>query len=343
MKGLYRIGIIVLINIYLVIVAGSVVRMTGSGMGCPDWPKCFGYLIPPTHEDQIKWKPNKQFNKKQLVIHEVTVSNTTEMQLLVAQKDFTSAQEFNSQNWKKYEKHDYAIFNVYHTWTEYINRLFGALLGVMAFIMLVLSARKWKQDKWLTFISLAQVFFIGFMAWLGKVTVDNNLAPVTITYHMLGVLVLIAIQFYFLKRVKNLNEKTSNPAVAWYYVIIAAIVLLIAQIVLGTQVRQEVDSLLHAGVDRSILAEQFSVMFFIHRSFSIVLVAVIGFIIWKLNKAKTNTKTITILAISLILEVLVGMLLYYLGMKAYGQPLHLLFSLIMFACLIQLAVSLKKK
>jgi len=32
-----------LVLVYLVILAGATVRMTGSGMGCPDWPKCFGY------------------------------------------------------------------------------------------------------------------------------------------------------------------------------------------------------------------------------------------------------------------------------------------------------------
>ncbi|MEL6812192.1 MAG: COX15/CtaA family protein, partial [Bacteroidota bacterium] len=174
---------VALILVYLVIIAGAMVRMTGSGMGCPDWPKCFGYYIPPTDASELEWDANRDFKKGQVII--------VEESLKVAATDFTTGEVYSETNWKNYTKHDYAIFNVWHTWIEYINRLIGALSGLAILIMAFLSIKKWSVRKRITYLSFLSVGLIGFQAWLGATVVYSVLAPVKITLHMVMALVIV--------------------------------------------------------------------------------------------------------------------------------------------------------
>ena len=47
---------------YLLIFIGGLVRVSGAGMGCPDWPKCFDRWIPPTNLSQVPDQFIDQFN-----------------------------------------------------------------------------------------------------------------------------------------------------------------------------------------------------------------------------------------------------------------------------------------
>jgi cytochrome c oxidase assembly protein subunit 15 len=139
--------------VFLVILAGGVVRMTQSGMGCPDWPKCFGRWIPPTNANQLP------ANYKELYSFKYVDTS----------------------------------FNPYHTWVEYINRLLGVLLGLLLVMQFLWSLRFWRTDKKIMWLCLANMLLTGFQGWLGSKVVEANLEVVKVTTHMLTALLIAAL------------------------------------------------------------------------------------------------------------------------------------------------------
>jgi len=313
-----------IVLVFIVIIAGAVVRMTGSGMGCPDWPKCFGYVIPPTESSQLEWKPNHNYKQGQAIIKDEV--------LYTVKKNFISLTAYEAKNWESYTKHNYAIFNPVHTWIEYLNRLATVLFGIPLLILFILSLWKINEDKRIFILCLALLVSVLFESILGKIVVDTNLQPVKITLHVLFVFFIVAfllwLRFIFKKHKSFINRDVLVNRLG----IIAVIVTLI-QVILGTQLRQYIDvqMQLNTYTNQKVWLTTPPVIFYIHRSFSIFLVTINLFWIWLHKKESGELKLLNWVLLFLVLEVLSGIVLYYLDFPFLSQPIHLLLSSLLFS------------
>ena len=312
-----------LVLVYLVIIAGALVRMTGSGMGCPDWPKCFGYYIPPTDIKELTWTPNRAYEEDQVIIKAD--------KLLVCIHDFKTTEKFDSSNWRPYTKHDYAIFNATQTWIEYLNRLIGALAGLIVLIMAVFSIKYWKENKKITLLSWLTVLLMGFQGWLGARVVYSVLNPIKITLHMIVALVIVGVILFIIKKINTDNVKFCRD-VKFKKVLFITLILTVFQIVLGTQVRQYVDDQVKIlGYDNmKMVLENPTITFYFHRSFSLLILGLNLFLFFKNRKMNLGFEKINFVMLLIAIEILSGMAMYYLDFPYGSQPVHLIIASILF-------------
>ena len=310
-----------LLLVYLVIIAGAFVRMTGSGMGCPDWPKCFGFYVPPTEVSQILFKENNNYSKGQMILY-------NEEELLVAKSDFTSDDFINLNNWEVYEKHDYVIFNPVHTWIEYINRLIGAISGIPILIFTIISIIYFKKFRHFTLISVITLIAMGFQAWLGKTVVDSNLAAYKITLHMLMALFIVALLIYLVYYGSKSFIKTNKT---FKYLILFGLFLTLIQIVLGTQVRQIVDEQAKLfAYDKSMWLNDIPFVYEYHRTFSILVISINIALFLVNKKLQLGNNYINYVMLLLVLEIFTGASMFYFDFPFGTQTAHLVFASIIF-------------
>jgi heme a synthase len=287
--------------VFLVIAAGGIVRTTQSGMGCPDWPKCFGMWVPPTNANQLPLDFEK-YLKQQDIDHS---------------------------------------FNVYHTWIEYINRLLGALLGFFILIYVYLSFKfYYKTNKKICYYSLVLLLLVGFQGWLGKKVVDTNLQEYKITIHMLVALVIAAIPIYVLHLAKPIN-KIYNQKLK--LITNAALCIITIQIVLGTNVRQQIDVIAKQFLYqfRELWISKLNIWFIVHRSFSWIVALSILYIFVASKPFVLLAKQAKLLLGLTISLLFLGVMFTWCNMPSLAQPLHLLASSVLAIALFNYRLQLK--
>ncbi len=330
-KRFVRFNWVVLILIYLIVVAGSLVRITGSGMGCPDWPKCFGQWIPPTelaelpadYRETYLLKREKKVEKfcrflNALGMHETAVRIQTNPDVYVEE-----------------------AFNAKKTWTEYLNRVVGFLAGNAMLIAFVWMLAVYRKSKFIL-LMLLNLLLMGVEGWFGSIVVATNLVPWTITVHLLLALVIIGIQIYLVYAMgrgsqTNLVLNRSMRLVLWLILIIT-----FYQMFLGTQVRESIDYLVKQGYSRTEWMDKIGIEFLIHRSFSWLVLILLGWMFWK-NEQTTKYRIIRSTFVILALELISGVLLAYVDMPGLVRTSHLIFASVLFGLLLFTVFQLQKK
>lgn len=284
--------------VLFLILVGGIVRSTGSGMGCPDWPTCFGLMVPPSSVDEI---PQAFF--------------------------------------EKHPDYESKTFDAFQTWTEYVNRLVGATIGLLMFLTTLFSLTFFRRDIRIFLLSLVAMLLTGFEGWLGKLVVDRNLAGGMVTLHLLVALIIVALLIVanYLVALRHREAGTqheSSPQLTW--IGFGVVALILAQILIGTQVRESVDEAAkHLGEMKRDGWLQGSVYYSIHKVLWMVMAGLAAFWIFKVWKANSGDRTVRLLAVAflacIVLEIVFGVVLSNFDLPPVIQPLHMLFANLIFA------------
>ena len=347
-------GILTVIAVYLLILVGGVVRSTGSGMGCPDWPKCFGQWVPPTEASQLPANYKEVYTAQRVAKNQKLARTLQKMGFAqVAGSIFAHPTQYIETD-----------FNPVKTWIEYINRLLGALIGVFVFLTVVFALPYWRGDRAIFWLALASFLLTGVQGYLGSLVVSTNLLPVMVTIHMALALVIVALLLYAVDRARwgRTTETDADAAatlktiaaeirpqrtlVGWLW---AALLLTFWQIMLGTQVREQVD-IVSAAADylgRDNWVSQLGSTFSVHRTMSaavLLLNVYVGYELWQLGRERLRRLVTATLAI-IGLEIAVGVVLASFALPPAAQPVHLTLATVLFGVqfLLLLAVARARK
>lgn len=302
MRRVIGLGLATIVAVYLLILIGGTVRATGSGMGCPDWPMCFGRLIPPTSEAELPL------------------------------------------NWREiYSHRGYADapFDAVKTWTEYLNRLAGVVVGLMVTTTMLLAARHRREHPQVFWATVGAFLMVGFNGWVGSQVVASNLRPLTISAHMVGAFFVQMLLIYAVVRaVQSRLAPVAKALPPWFTrLTLATMLAMVLQIFMGIQIRESVDLISRAAtsIERDQWIERVPLIFYFHRSFSWVILASVSWQCWRVLRSPLRQtwagRTLMVLVGLVVFEMMLGGALNHLGFPAVAQPVHLLTAHLIFGAL----------
>jgi cytochrome c oxidase assembly protein subunit 15 len=306
-----------IVAVYILILVGGMVRATGSGMGCPDWPRCFGRWVPPTSVDAlppdykekyaaIRDKKNVKFARYlDLLGFEDTAAKIRTDKSILVEGDFDPVK----------------------SWIEYGNRLVGVAIG---FFIIAVAWRSWqlrKEFPWVFRVAVATLVAVIIQGWFGSIVVSTNLTTWTVTVHMFVALAIVLMLIFLYNRTSHQVPVRADKGVV--ILILAAMIVLLVQVFFGTDVRAAIDRIA-LSLPRSGWLDGAGVDFIRHRSFSWTVLIIYLLLFVKLRKTEGLGSLSTWLLALTLGTFLTGAGMAWMAVPAYLQPVHLLLATLTF-------------
>jgi len=329
-------SLITTVLLFILILAGAVVRSTGSGMGCPDWPKCFGQYVPPTSVNELP----KDYKQKYVADRMAKNQNFAKTLDIFGYGDLA-----------RRIREDKSIlipeeFNAAKTWTEYINRLIGEISGLFFVLVAVFSFSYRHENKLIPLLSVLNVVLVGFQAWLGSIVVSTNLVSGIVTLHMLLALAILAILIGTYHMAKTYGKHKLNSSPITHVVTLLTLVISIVQIVFGTEVREKIDAVsthLQGGYREDWISNA-GAIFFQHRDIAI-LVLMANIVLFALirsgfSRHSNQQQIMSFILLMIMLQIVTGILLSYWSLPPFAQATHILLASLIFGAQFYLMLNL---
>lgn len=307
MNRFQKLAFAALVSVLVLLFAGAIVRVTGAGLGCPDWPTCWGCLIPPWKVEQVDLSKIdfEKFQKKAERLGRDPQTVTPESLL--------------------------ESFNARHVWTEFTNRLLALPVGLLSMVTLIAAFGRPPGQRIVVFTAFASVLLVLINAWMGAKVVYSGLKPGVLTTHMALAMLLVAVLAFTVwrgtDRPLRLPVEPAKRSALWWLVA-SLFVLVVIEGIMGTQIREMTDEMAksHEGEPRSewIGELEQTTVYLLHRSFSWVIFAltlVAFFLTRRATRGREGRAARLVLAM-VVVQMLLGVIMAQVHIYAAVQVLH---------------------
>ena len=305
----HRLAWIALVSVIFLVLAGATVRVTGSGLGCPDWPTCWGCVIPPTSVEQIDVE---RLDLKKFKTHAARKG--------IDPDSITRETVLES-------------FNPVQTWIEFSNRLASLPLGLATLLLALFSWTAKTSKAWIIGLSWFCLIDVVVNAIMGAIVVRTGLQPGIITLHMALAFLLIAVLATIIWISRPIKEEHELPRTLHRKLQVASVILfacLFSEGIMGSQLRERTDEFLmtaetETGIQRENWDEELSTtwIYKVHRSFSWTLLIASGLMFfWMKQTPDWKPAEPTWILVLVIGMMIMGIILGHIQIYPAVQVLH---------------------